>query len=161
MRSRSDFMQEYVASHRNPVNALIHVICVPVIFFTSTALLWSVPLGRWLGADAAIAPWLNLATVVAVPIALFYARLGSRSFVSGLAWMLVSGLACRALQIAGMPLVRPALVLWLVAWAIQIYGHKIEGAKPSFFDDLVFLLIGPLFVQDKLGRLVTTGSMRG
>lgn len=161
MRSYNDFMQEYVASHRNPVNALIHVICVPVIFFTSSALLWSVPLGRWLGAGAEVAPWINLASVVAIPIALFYARLGLRSFVSGLAWMLASGLACRALQLAGVPLVVPALGLWLAAWVIQIYGHKIEGAKPSFFKDLVFLLIGPLFVQDKLGRLVTTGSMRG
>lgn len=161
MRSRNEFMQEYVASHRNPVNALIHVICVPVIFFTSTALLWSVPLGRWLSADADIAPWINLASVAAVPVTLFYARLGVRSFLSGLAWMLVSGLTCRALQLAGVPLVGPALVLWLAAWVVQIYGHKIEGAKPSFFKDLVFLLIGPLFVQDKLGRLVTTGSMRG
>lgn len=75
--------------------------------------------------------------------------------------MLASGFACRALQLAGVPLVVPALALWLTAWVVQIYGHKIEGTKPSFFNEPVFLLIGPLFVQDKLGRLVTTGSMRG
>jgi uncharacterized membrane protein YGL010W len=35
---------------------------------------------------------------------------------------------------------------------VQFWGHKVEGAKPSFADDLVFLLIGPLFVQQKLQR---------
>jgi uncharacterized membrane protein YGL010W len=28
-------------------------------------------------------------------------------------------------------------------WVLQFIGHKIEGKKPSFFDDLRFLLVGP------------------
>lgn len=161
MRSRSEFIQEYAASHRHPLNQVIHMVCVPVIFFTSAGLLWSVPLA-WLVPDvgADVSGWINLATVAALPIAIFYARLGLGSFVSGLAWMLLSALGCLAIGSSGAPLAWICLALWLVAWVVQIYGHRIEGAKPSFFDDLVFLLVGPLFVQDKFGRLLAGGSIR-
>ena len=50
----------------------------------------------------------------------------------------------------GLSLFWTSAVLWVLSWAVQIYGHKVEGAKPSFADDLVFFLIGPLFVMDKL-----------
>lgn len=39
-----------------------------------------------------------------------------------------------------------AVVAFVIAWIFQFIGHKIEGKKPSFFDDVRFLLIGPLFV---------------
>ena len=35
------------------------------------------------------------------------------------------------------------LILFIVMWILQFAGHKIEGRKPSFFDDIRFLLIGP------------------
>ena len=42
-----------------------------------------------------------------------------------------------------------------LAWIGQFIGHKIEGEKPSFFDDLKFLLIGPAwlmsFILSKMG----------
>ncbi len=161
MRSRQALMQEYAASHSQITNQIIHMICVPIIFFTSTGLLWSVPLDRLVpiaGFDSD--GWFNLATVVAVPIAIYYAMLGLPTLVTGLLWMLSAGLACLALQSAGVSLLIPCAAAWLVAWVVQIYGHKIEGAKPSFFDDLVFLLIGPLFVHEKLVRLITTGSIQ-
>ena len=41
---------------------------------------------------------------------------------------------------------RPALGLFLVGWAFQFVGHAWEGHKPAFVDDLVGLVIGPLFV---------------
>jgi uncharacterized membrane protein YGL010W len=37
------------------------------------------------------------------------------------------------------------LALFVVMWVLQFIGHKIEGKKPSFFDDLRFLLIGPVW----------------
>ena len=45
-----------------------------------------------------------------------------------------------------------SLTVFVVAWIGQFIGHKIEGKKPSFFDDLRFLLIGPLFVLGFLYR---------
>ena len=37
-------------------------------------------------------------------------------------------------------------IVFVVAWIGQFIGHKIEGKKPSFFKDLLFLLIGPLWL---------------
>ncbi|MCC7338613.1 MAG: DUF962 domain-containing protein, partial [Pirellulaceae bacterium] len=52
-----------------------------------------------------------------------------------------------------------ALVVFVVAWIGQFIGHKIEGKKPAFFEDLQYLLIGPLWVLDALGkRLFRTNS---
>jgi uncharacterized membrane protein YGL010W len=43
-----------------------------------------------------------------------------------------------------------SLGLFSVAWIGQFYGHKVEGKKPSFFQDLQFLLIGPAWVVENL-----------
>src|SRR5262249_2722390 len=41
----------------------------------------------------------------------------------------------------------PSLVaVFVAAWIAQFVGHSIEGRKPSFFEDLQFLLIGPLWL---------------
>jgi uncharacterized membrane protein YGL010W len=37
-------------------------------------------------------------------------------------------------------------VLFGGGWVFQFIGHGFEGKKPAFVDDLVGLLIGPLFV---------------
>ena len=53
------------------------------------------------------------------------------------------------------PLWKISLIIFVVAWAGQFVGHKIEGKKPSFFQDIQFLLIGPAwllsFIYNKLG----------
>ena len=47
------------------------------------------------------------------------------------------------------------LLTFIIAWVGQFIGHKIEGQKPSFFEDLQFLLIGPAwlisFIYKKIG----------
>ena len=89
MRSRQEFMNEYQRSHLHPLNQWIHIFCVPLIFVSSAGLMWSVSLARFFPqAGPALAPWLNLAVLVSLPILFFYARLGLSSFVSGLAWTL-------------------------------------------------------------------------
>jgi len=46
----------------------------------------------------------------------------------------------------GPPLWESCLVVFVIAWIGQFIGHKIEGKKPSFLDDLRFLLIGPIWL---------------
>ena len=36
--------------------------------------------------------------------------------------------------------------LFVLGWVIQFVGHWWEGRKPAFADDLVGLLVGPMFV---------------
>ena len=53
------------------------------------------------------------------------------------------------------PLWKISLIIFVVAWVGQFIGHKIEGEKPSFFQDIQFLLIGPAwllsFIYNNLG----------
>ena len=44
------------------------------------------------------------------------------------------------------PLWLTSLTIFVVAWIGQFIGHAIEGRRPSFFKDLQFLLIGPLWL---------------
>jgi len=41
------------------------------------------------------------------------------------------------------------VVIFVIAWIGQFYGHYIEGKKPSFLKDLQFLLISPTWVFEK------------
>lgn len=152
MRTQTEFLNKYQESHQNPLNSLIHIVCVPAIFFASVGLLWAVPIGRWLDLDPAIAPWVNLATVTALPILVFYLRLSPLATLTAAGWFALSVLGVLYLQQLGAPLVWTCLGIWIAAWIVQFYGHHVEGAKPSFADDMVFLLIGPLFVMNKLYR---------
>lgn len=129
-------LDQYSDSHRNPTNELIHFVCVPVIVFTLLGILWSI--------HAALA----VAAVIAALV--YYFRL-SPPFAFGMLLMSAVMLALLALMPAGtvLPL---SIAIFVVAWIGQFIGHKIEGKKPSFFDDLRFLLIGPLFVLGFLYR---------
>ena len=44
------------------------------------------------------------------------------------------------------------LLIFIIAWIGQFYGHNVEGKKPSFLKDLQFLLIGPAWVADNVFR---------
>ena len=120
----------YAQSHRHPTNEAIHCVCVPAIVFSLLGLLW------------ALHPWLALGVVGAS--LLYYARL-SMPFMVGMLAMSAAMLAV----LAWLPAQQLALVcaiVFVAAWIGQSIGHRIEGVKPSFFDDLRYLLIGPLFV---------------
>ena len=161
MRTLKQFLDTYAESHQNPVNQWIHVFCVPAIFFATLGLLWLVPIGRFIpGVSADLAPNINLATVFALFVGMpYYLRLSFGSFAIGAVWSLISFAAIAAIQSHGLSLLWISATVWIVAWAIQFYGHHVEGAKPSFADDVQFLMIGPLFVMQKINRLVTTGSI--
>ncbi|HEY0974669.1 MAG TPA: Mpo1-like protein [Solimonas sp.] len=150
MRTRKQLMTEYELSHRNPINSLIHYLCVPLIVASTLGLAWCVPVGRWLNLPEGYAAFVNLATIAALPIGLFYLRLSLGSLVTMMVWFGASVAGILALEAAGLSVLLISAVVWVASWALQIYGHKIEGAKPSAADDVVFFLIGPLFVTDKL-----------
>jgi uncharacterized membrane protein YGL010W len=135
-RQIDSLLARYAESHVNPVNEIIHFICVPAIMFSLLGLLWAMhPLA---------------ALIVAVASQAYYFML-SVSFALGM--LLMSGAMLWVLSVLPQDIVLPiALAVFVVAWIGQFIGHKIEGRKPSFFEDLRFLLIGPLFVLGFLYR---------
>jgi uncharacterized membrane protein YGL010W len=129
-------LAQYAESHRNHTNELIHIICVPAIVFTLLGIVW------WVHPLAAVA--------VSVASMVYYFNL-SRPLAVGMLGMTLVMLGL--LSAMPPPTVLPlSLAIFVLAWIGQFIGHKIEGKKPSFFDDLRFLLIGPLFVLSFLYR---------
>jgi uncharacterized membrane protein YGL010W len=50
-----------------------------------------------------------------------------------------------------------ALIIFVVAWIGQFIGHKIEGKKPSFLQDVQYLLIGPAWLLHFIFKKVGIG----
>jgi uncharacterized membrane protein YGL010W len=146
------------------VNQWVHIFCVPAIFVSTLGLFWLIPIGQWLGLEGAAAYWVNGGTLLAVLCMPFYLRLSMGVSLLMLGWLAVSIAVVTLVDRSALSLGWSALVLWLVAWAVQVWGHKVEGKKPSFTDDLVFLLVGPVFVSlelaYKLGLSRTPGHGR-
>lgn len=134
MKSVDQWFEEYGESHRNPINKLVHWICVPVITFSVLGILW------------ALHP---LAAAAAVGLALVFYIL--------LSWQLALVMALQSLVmlwiLSLMPSVFwPSVILFVLAWVGQFIGHQVEGRKPSFFKDLQFLLIGPAWLMGSVFR---------
>lgn len=126
--SLADWLDRYAVSHQNPTNKRIHHICVPLIFMSIVGMLYNFHE--------------QAANILVVAFAVFYIRLGTKALLVYVGLVMVSLLVVKLLA-----LTNPILLLvFILAWIGQFIGHKIEGAKPSFFEDLQFLLIGPLWV---------------
>lgn len=147
MRSLEQFLADYGVSHQNHVNQWVHIVCVPAIFFATLGLFWLIPIGNWLGLSGQAAYWVNGATVFGALSMLVYLKLAVWVFTMMAAWFALSFWGVTAIYNAGLPLGWISFAIFVVAWIGQFIGHKIEGKKPSFLDDLVFLLIGPIFVS--------------
>jgi uncharacterized membrane protein YGL010W len=146
MRKIDQLLAEYGESHQNGTNKTIHWICVPLIFLSVIGLIASIPaspLQLLLGEDS---PYANWATVVFVLTVAYYLSL-SVSLAIGMAMF---GIFClmlvRMLGMMDTPLWATSLIIFVIAWIGQFYGHKIEGKKPSFLKDIQFLLIGPAWL---------------
>jgi uncharacterized membrane protein YGL010W len=91
----------------------------------------------------------NWATVFIIFALIFYVRLSFSMFVK----IAIFAILC----IIGnyylghyVSLLYASIVIFVIAWIGQFYGHKIEGKKPSFIKDLQFLMIGPAWVIKKI-----------
>jgi len=129
-------LARYAESHRNHTNEIIHFVCIPLIVLSLLGILW------------AIHPVVAIAATFA---SLYYYTKLSRGFALGMGVMSAVMLGLLALM-PDMTVLPVSIGIFVVAWIGQFIGHKIEGKKPSFFEDLRFLLIGPLFVLSFLYR---------
>jgi uncharacterized membrane protein YGL010W len=150
MRPIDTLLDEYGESHLNPVNKLVHWICVPVIVWAVVALLWSIPVPWTIGSGIVPLNWAVLALVLAQ---IYYFRL-SRRLGSGLMLYNLAMLWVTAVVelYSPWPLWQVALAVFVLAWIGQFVGHVFEGKRPSFFKDLQFLLIGPAWLMSFLYR---------
>jgi uncharacterized membrane protein YGL010W len=125
----------YAQSHQNATNEALHCVCVPLIMFSLVGLIH------------ALHPVAALAFLSASMV--YYLRLSQRAAVLMLIWSSVLWMAITSLHSQQVLIYTTIFVL---AWIGQFIGHKLEGKKPSFFEDLQYLWIGPLFVAQVLLR---------
>lgn len=143
MKTIDTWLSEYGESHQNGTNKIIHRVCVPLIMMSLLGMVGEIPTPAFLSAYS-----LNFSHVVVALAMVFYLTL-SLSF-SGLMVVVVGPMLVVNHLVQGRLSSQETLILWAVvfvlAWVGQFVGHKIEGKKPSFFQDLAFLLIGPLWI---------------
>jgi uncharacterized membrane protein YGL010W len=144
MRTTEQWLTEYGVSHRNPANKSIHWICVPVIVWCALGFMWTAPFPDGLRSAVPAANWASLA---ALAVVVYYALLSPRLSLGVLPVFIVMLWSIHEVQrSAPLPLWIICGVLFALAWIGQFVGHAIEGRRPSFFKDLQFLLIGPLWL---------------
>ena len=142
MRSAQQWLAAYAAHHCNPINRRIHTVCVPAILFSILGISWHVQI-----QGAADLWWANGATILSLLALVFYWRLGLSPFLTMAATFAVMIAIVMGLEWGtSLPTLPLYCTIFVLAWIAQFVGHKLEGKAPSFFDDLQFLLIGPLWV---------------
>ena len=143
------YFDKYAESHQNPTNKLIHWICVPLIVFSLFGLIWAIPfpyikfLGQYNG-------FLNWASFLVAFSCYYYYKLSP--ILSYLMLILLFAFSYGIIELdtvhktGGPALWQTCLAIFVLSWIGQFIGHKIEGKKPSFLDDIKFLLIGPIWL---------------
>lgn len=145
MKTLETYLSQYAAYHRDWRNIQTHMVGIPMIVLAVTIGLSRpvlVTLGGW-----AITP----ALPIALALGLFYWYLDRRL---GILMALYLGLTL----LISHWLAHSSTTLWLssglcllsVGWGFQFIGHYYEGRKPAFVDDVMGLIIGPLFVAAEL-----------
>ena len=141
MASIEQNLTQYAAYHRDRRNIATHFVGVPLIVFSIVLALATiaVPAGSLV---------ITLAAAVSVAASIYYLRL---DLALGVAMALVLFAMCAGASEMTARLgvgasLGWALGLFVVGWAIQFLGHRFEGVKPAFYDDVKQLLIGPVFV---------------
>lgn len=146
-------LEKYGESHQNGINKMIHWICVPAIMFSLFGLLYSIP---FFTERTLYTNWATYALLLAL---VYYMRLSKPMFVG---FILIGGAMVYGVHAIykftyddAIMLAIISFVIFALAWIFQFIGHKIEGKKPSFLEDLQFLLIGPAwllhFIFKKVG----------
>jgi uncharacterized membrane protein YGL010W len=148
----------YAESHQNHTNKTIHWICVPLIVFSLLGLVWQFPFPE-LAFLGAYKSYLNWASFL-ITFTLYYYYTLSPVLFFLMIWVigLMSYGIVQIEYLLGLGTSNAYvtyLIIFVLAWVGQFIGHKIEGKKPSFLDDVKFLLIGPIwllhFICKKIG----------
>ena len=152
MPSIDTWLDDYGASHQNPTNKFLHWICVPLIVLSLVGLLWSVPVPASFEKTSPLMNW----GMIFLLASLVYYFIMSYTLAIGMVFVVAATIALISwLDGFSTPLWLISLGIFVAAWIGQFIGHIFEGKRPSFFKDVQFLMIGPIWllsaVYKKLG----------
>ena len=151
MKTIHQWLGEYGESHQDHTNKTIHWICVPAIFFSITGLLYGIKLPVVISGIQ-----LNVAMIILALVTIYYITLSKTLWIGLFLFAVLCLWLCYFIEQANfIQLWLFCLIIFVVAWIGQFYGHKVEGKKPSFLKDIQFLMIGPAwlmsFIYKKMG----------
>ncbi|MEO2047843.1 MAG: Mpo1-like protein [Pirellulales bacterium] len=152
-KTADQWFDEYAVCHQNHTNKILHWICIPLIMLSLIGLIWAIPVPALISRQFSQFNWAWLTLAACL---MFYSLI-SMALMLGMFLLSVAFVGIIVFyQWANFTSVASAsLFIFVSAWIGQFVGHKIEGRKPAFFDDLKFLLIGPLwllgFIYRRLG----------
>lgn len=138
--SRERLYAEYAAYHRDPRNRRAHAFGIPLIVLGLLGVFHLIPLR--------VSP-VDPAAAAAIAVLLYYAALDAAgAAVCAVAFALLYAVA-RVLPWEA------DTAAFIIGWGFQLVGHRLEGNKPKFLENLVYLLIGPLyFFREAAGALI-------
>ena len=125
----------YGEAHRHPTNEAIHRVCVPLIAWSLLALLWS---------------WSPAAAYVLIGVAVAYYL--TLSFPIAMGMLAVAAVMVYPLTRFGASTLPVAVAVFVAAWIGQFVGPRIEGRRPTFLEDVRFLLVGPAWLPGRAYR---------
>ncbi len=140
MRNVNTLLNDYSERHQNRINKKIHWVCVPAIMFSLLGILWSLPF------PTKISPLINWATILITLSIIYYFFLSWKLAIGMFFSSLFMILILQWMDGFTVPLWQFAVAIFIMAWIGQFVGHHIEGKRPSFFKDIQFLLIGPVWL---------------
>ena len=143
MRNLEQQITQYATYHRDRRNIATHFVGVPIIVFSVVL---------------ALVPWtifgVNIALIAVGVAAVYYLildrALGTTMLVFLFFFCYLVAVYLNARVDHNGIVMGLALSLFVVGWVIQFIGHKYEGMKPAFTDDIMGLVIGPLFIMTEV-----------
>lgn len=134
--TRSDLFREYASYHADGRNRVCHAVGIPLITLGIMGVAALVHIGR-----------VDLAVVMGIAVLLYYAWLDLKG-------ALLSAVIFALLYVAAVHM--PwyiSVAAFAIGWIFQLVGHKFEGSKPKFLENLIYLLIGPLYIFEEMTGL--------
>ena len=144
MSKFQNLIDAYGVSHKNKTNKLIHWVCVPAIFFSIVGLVSIIPF-----------PWeaeliqnidFNWSFIALLLVLIYYVSISIPISIGMSLFSLICIYLCGHLNSFDHP-TWIYISVFAVSWVFQFIGHHIEGKKPSFLEDIQFLLIGPAWLM--------------
>jgi uncharacterized membrane protein YGL010W len=138
--TKEQLYADYAGYHQDIRNRHAHSVGIPLIVLGLLGLLHACPIR--------IGP-VDPAVLTAIAVLFYYVALDVRgALITGIAFAILYGVAMHlSWEVSG--------GAFILGWIFQLVGHRFEGNKPKFLENLVYLLIGPLYFFQELFNSLT------
>lgn len=138
-------LASYGRFHRDPRNRLTHYFGVP-------AILYSVLIPLALAIRTFFGTPLRLDSIVVAVAAAGYIWLDVGIGLALTVILVALAAAAEATTAVGSSLALIiAAVVFVLGWALQLLGHRLEGNRPALLTNLAQILVAPLYLVAELG----------